>query len=411
MATTVPDLDDLLVEPGFAADPHPTYHRLRDAAPILWSEHQGHWVVTSFDLVQEVLTQHETFSSVGFETRHIDRLPEPTRLAAVAVTAHFETLQMVSSDPPDHTRLRRAFGPGFLPRNVAGLAPMIRAIADRLLEGVDAFDLMTDFAEPLPVEVVSEVVGIPGPDRARIPGLTLAQREFFGSANPSPKVAERYGEYLGSWRSSMRQWLDDRRANPADDILTRTAAMIDDGRISEAEAIATLLHLVVAGNGTTTALIGNLVYLLLSNPDQLTAVTHDRSLVPNAVEEALRFEAPLPRDRRIALHDVEIGGVTIRSGDLVMSVLAAANRDPAHFPDPDRFDVTRSFDGSHHVAFGRGIHLCLGAPVARLEASIALEAVLDHLPDPTFDGAFDPSWHAVATHRGLGSLPIRSGRP
>lgn len=379
---------------------------------MYWSEGRGHWLVTEFDLAETVLTEPTDFSSVGFENRHIARLPEDTRVRAARVAVHFETPQLVSSDPPDHTRIRRAFGSHFLPRKVASLDTLIRAVAAQLLQSVAGrqFDVVADLAEPLPVHVISEVVGIPREFRDRIPPVTLDQREFFGSPSIGPEHARRFTSSLEEWRGLLTEWMDARRRTPEDDVLTRAAQMVDEGRVTLDEAIATLLHLVIAGNGTTTALIGNAMYHVLRHPEQARKISANPELIPNAIEETLRYETPLPRDRRIATRDLTLGDAEIQAGDLVMSVLAAANRDPNHFPDPHRFDAARSFRESHHFAFGRGIHLCLGAPVARLEAAIAIEALFGHFTDLRLVEGYEPDWHAITTHRGLTKLPVVTDR-
>ncbi|CAN5856549.1 cytochrome P450 [soil metagenome] len=406
--TPIADLEERMAAPAFSDDPHPTYHELRRQAPVYWSEVRGHWLVTSMDLVEQVLGNPADFSSVGFERRRIDNLSSDVAAHAGRVADHFAILQVVSSDPPDHTRIRRAFGSQFLPRNVAPLEGLIRAAAERMLDAADSDcpDIVRDFAEPLPVEVISEIIGIPEDARARISVVTLDQREFFGSPALGVDHARRFSETLEEWHGLLTIWMDERRRQPADDVLTRAAEMVDAGRITSGEAVTTLLHLVIAGNGTTTALIGNAVFHILRHPDQARLLVDEPERIANAVEEALRFEAPLPTDRRIATRTLTLGGKTITEGDLVMSVLAAANRDPAHFPDPDTFDVTRSFKESHHFAFGRGIHLCLGAPVARLEATIALQTVFERFGAARIPDAFEPDWHAITTHRGLKSLPI-----
>ena len=411
--TSIADVEARLADPSFQTDPHPVYHELRRRAPVYWSESRRHWLVTSMDLVDQVLGNPADFSSVGFERRRIDGLPSEVGAHAGRVADHFAVLQLVSSDPPDHTRLRRAFGAQFLPRNVAPLAPMIRAAAERLLDRADPQrpDIVADFAEPLPVEVVSEIIGVPEDARSRIPIVTLDQREFFGAPAVVVDHARRFSDTLEEWHGLLMGWMEERRRKPADDVLTRAAEMVDAGRITPHEAVTTLLHLVIAGNGTTTALIGSAVFHILRHPDQARLLIEDPDRVANAVEEVLRFEAPLPTDRRIATRTLDLGGQTIADGDLVMSVLAAANRDPAHFPDPDDFDVTRSFRESHHFAFGRGIHLCLGAPVARLEATVALQTLLDRFGAARLPDGFEPDWHAITTHRGLKTLPIEPARP
>lgn len=405
---SIPLIEERLAHPSFQADPHPTYHLLRSQAPVYWSERRGHWLVTSMDLVDEVLGNPVDFSSVGFEQRRIAGLAPEVAAEAGPVAEHFAVPQLVSSDPPDHTRIRRAFGSQFLPRKVAPLEGIVRRAAERLLDRADPSnpDVVTDFAEPLPVEVISEIIGIPVESRNRIPSVTLDQREFFGSPALVADNARRFSSTLAEWHELLATWMDERRSDPRDDVLTRAATMVDEEKVSHGEAVTSLLHLVIAGNGTTTALIGNAAYLVALHRDQAQHLAARPDLIPNAVEEALRFEAPLPTDRRIATRTLSLGGETIAEGDLVMSVLAAANRDPDHFVDPDAFDVTRSFRPSHHVSFGRGIHLCLGAPVARLEAAVALRALMDRFGVLELPEGFQPDWHAITTHRGLKSLPL-----
>lgn len=411
--TSIPDIEARLSDPSFQEDPHPTWHALRERAPVYWSESRRYWLVTSMDLVAQVLGNPADFSSVGFERRRIDGLAPEVAAHAGGVADHFALPQLVSSDPPDHTRIRRAFGSQFLPRKVTQLEGMIRQSAERMLDRADPErpDIVADFAEPLPVEVISEIIGVPTQARTRIPVVTLDQREFFGSPSLGVDNAKRFTTTLEEWHGLLSGWMDERRRSPEDDVLTRAAEMVDAGRIGHGEAVTTLLHLVIAGNGTTTALISNAVYHILRHPDQARLLVEEPERIPNAVEEALRFEAPLPTDRRIATRTVTLGDQTIDEGDLVMSGLAAANRDPAHFPDPDRFDVTRTFTDSHHFSFGRGIHLCLGAPVARLEARVALEALFDRFGAARLPDGFEPDWHAITTHRGLKTLPIQRVQP
>jgi len=379
---------------------------------VYWSEQRNYWLVTTMDLVGQVLGNPTDFSSVGFESRRISQLPPDVANHAGGVSDHFAILQMVSSDPPDHTRIRRAFGSQFLPRKVMPLDGMIRTASERLLDTADPDqpDIVADYAEPLPVEVISEIIGVPQSARSRIPVVTLDQREFFGSPSLTLDHARRFTATLEEWHGLLSSWMADRRSSPEDDVLTRAAEMVDQGRVSHDEAVSTLLHLVIAGNGTTTALVSNAAYHIFRHPYQARLLRDEPDRIPNAVEEVLRFEAPLPNDRRIATQTVTLGDQTIAEGDLVMSVLAAANRDPDHFPDPDNFDVTRTFQESHHFAFGRGIHLCLGASVARLEARVALQALFDRFGVAQLPDHFEPDWHAITTHRGLRTLPIERQR-
>ena len=407
------DIEDALGSAAFQHDPHPLYHQLRETAPVYWSAASQQWLVTSYDLVDEVLTQPATFSSVGAEQSHIARLDDETRADTPVLGEHFATPQLNITDPPDHTRIRRAFGRPFLPREIGRYGAPIASEARRLLEGAaasaDGLDVVRDLAEPLPVHVIALIMGVPDSHFDAIAAVTLDQRHFFGTTPPSPDVARVFDDRLDTWHGWLAAWIDERRTAPRDDVLTRAAEMVDAGSLTTHEAIATCLHLIIAGNSTTTALIGNALYRLLASPEQLEMLAADPSAIANCIEETLRVEAPLPRDRRIAVRDCELGGVEIRAGDRVSAVLAAANRDPAQFERPDEFDIGRSFATHHHASFGRGIHLCLGAPVARLEAAVAVATFLDAVPSPRLVPAFEPDWHAVTTHHGMTTLPVTSG--
>ncbi len=408
-STTHADLESALTSELMRSDPHRVHRALRETAPVYYSAAVGGWLVTSFDLVEEVLTDQRRFSSAGAEIHFIERLDPETAQDTATLRRHFAVPQLNTSDPPDHTRIRRAFGRSFLTRDIARYAGRIQAAADELLANglrADLFDVISSFAEPLPVRIVSEIIGVPASHQDRIPIVTMDQRYFFGTVHPSEVTAIQFDASLEEWHGLLSGWLRDRLVEPRDDVMTRAATIVDEGGLSRDEAIATLLHFVIAGNGTTTALIGNIIYALASHPEQLDALIEEPDLLSNCIEETLRWEAPLPRDRRIAVEETTLDGIIINKGDKVYSVLAAANRDPAHFADPDTFNIHRSFTTKHHAAFGRGIHFCLGAPVARLEAAIAVRQLLDHIPRLRLAPQFRPKWHDISTHRGLTTLPI-----
>lgn len=406
-------IEDALGSAEFGRDPHPLYRHLRETAPVYWSPTSQQWLVTSYDLVDEVLGQPAAFSSVGAEQSHIARLDEATRAETQTLGVHFATPQLNITDPPDHKRIRRAFGRPFLPREVSRYEAPIAAATWRLLDDATAsirgLDIVRDLAEPLPVHVVALIMGVPESHLDEIRAVTLDQRHFFGTTPPPTTVAREFDHRLGAWLGWLAAWIDERRSAPRDDVFTRTAEMVDAGSITIHEAVATCLHLIIAGNSTTTALIGNAIYRLLASPEQLDTLTATPSLIGNCIEETLRLEAPLPRDRRIAVRDCRLGDAEIRAGDRVSAVLAAANRDPAQFEHPDEFDLGRSFTTHHHASFGRGIHLCLGAPVARLEAAVAVATFLEAVPSPRLVPGFEPDWHIVTTHHGMTTLPVASG--
>jgi cytochrome P450 len=287
-------------------------------------------------------------------------------------------MTMLGSDPPDHTRLRTLVSHAFTPRRITALEPRIRQIAEDLLDEVapdGAFDLMPAFAEPLPVTIIAEMLGIPVADRKEFKRWSDAIVSFGGGTR---------GE--GDGRSAMeeltaylRHQLDLRRSRPTDDLIGALMVAEEAGdRLSPEEALATCVLLLIAGNETTTNLIGNAV-VALDEHELLPAVAADPGLIPGAVEETLRHQPPVLSIVRNTVREVTLGGATIPAGAFVFVVLAAANRDPAVFPEPERFDITRS--PNRNIAFGHGIHFCLGAPLARLEARAGLEVLLRRCPN------------------------------
>lgn len=404
-----PEIEDLLACATFADDQHDVYRLLRERAPVYWTPASQQWLVTSFDLVDQVLTDPASFSSVGAEMRHIDALDDTTKIDTPNLCSHFSVPQMNIADPPEHTRIRRAFSRLFLRRRIDTLRPRITEIASELVERAltqgDDVEVMRDLAGPLPVQVIAEIMGLPADQGERITEVTMAQRYFFGVA-PQRVHALQLDTTLREWHDMLLSLMSHRRRVPQDDVISAAASLVDDEVLTEQEAVATCLHLIIAGNSTTTALIGNVVYLLLSHPVQLDLLRSRPELSSTAVEEALRFEAPLPRDRRIATRATTVGGMRIEAGDRVSCVLSAACRDPAQFADPDVFDISRRFNQRQQAAFGRGIHLCVGAPVARLEAIVAVETLLRLVPQASIPSGFEPTWHDVPSHRALASLPV-----
>ena len=313
-------------------------------------------------------------------------------------------------DPPDHTRLRALVGKAFTQRAVRALVPRIRAILDALLDGIadpGAVDLMQAVARPLPVIAIAEMLGVPAEDRDRF-GVwsSLRARMLEPTITPRERAAGvAAGKAFDAW---FRPILAQRAAAPRDDIASALVQARDEGgRLSERETLNMLRLLVIAGNETTANLIGNRMLALLCNPGQLRRLRDDPGLIPAAVDELLRFDSPVQTDFRRVLADCEVNGFPLRARDSLVLSLGAANRDPAAFEHPDRLDVARS-QGSH-LAFGRGIHHCLGAALARLEGRIAFEMLLERFAHielleerPRFRGGI--------VLRGLESLMVRCAR-
>ncbi|MGW2558968.1 cytochrome P450 family protein [Streptomyces sp. NPDC001514] len=363
-------------DPAFVADPFPLYRQLREDGPVRRAVIAGGleaWLVTRYEDGLAALSDPRLSSDVHDASDHrlLQQLPETERESMLS--------NMLRSDPPDHTRLRRLVSKAFTARRVAELRPRIQGITDGLLDAVvptGRADLVTDFALPLPVTVISELLGVPVEDRHEFQRWTddMIMR---GAEMPDPAVMNAAWQEM---RTYLNKLLETKRARPGDDLLgALITARDEEQQLNEDELIAMAFLLLVAGYITTVNLIGGGIAALLAHPDQLELLRSDPELLPGAIEEFLRYDGPVsPGIARFAREDVEIAGVTVPRGATVLIASAIADRDPARFPDPDRLDITRRDNA--HLAFGHGIHYCLGAPLARLEGQVAIGTALRRLP-------------------------------
>ena len=381
-------------------NPYPAYARLRERSPVHRSRVLNAWVFTRHADVEAILRDFRRFSN-----RPDSVPPDRRRRRSVPPRADWTMLFL---DPPDHTRLRSLVNQAFTPRVVDALEPHVRTVMHELLDAVDdpaGFDLMRAVAGPLPVIVIAEMLGVPPEDRARFAEWSHARARILEPlAGARERVrADAAGEALDAYFLPIIQA---RRREPRDDIISALAQAEEAGdALTERETLTMLRLLLIAGNETTTNLIGNGVLALLEHPEQMRLLREDPSRVPAAVEELLRFDTPVQLDLRGVVEDCEIRGVPLRRGQPVVLALGAANRDPEAFDEPDRLDVTRS-RGSN-VSFGRGIHHCLGAPLARLEARIALEVLLERYSSLRLLGR-RPAFRRAIVLRGLEALAIRA---
>ncbi|TLQ43014.1 cytochrome P450 family protein [Streptomyces marianii] len=364
-------------DPAFVADPFPLYRRLREEGPVRRAVIAGGveaWLVTRYEDGLAALSDSRLSSDVrdASDPRLMQQLPSTERESMVS--------NMLRSDPPDHTRLRRLVSKAFTARRVAEMRPRIQEITDRLLDGLlpaGRAELVADFALPLPVTVISELLGVPLDDRHEFQRWTddmlLRRAEM-----PDPAVVDSAWQHMRAYLTGL---IANKRSRPGDDLLSALiTARDEEQRLNEDELIAMAFLLLVAGYITTVNLIGSGVAALLAHPDQMALLRDDPELLPGAVEEFLRYDGPVnPGIARFAREDVEIAGVTVPKGATVLIASAIADRDPARFAEPDRLDITRRDNA--HLAFGHGIHFCLGAPLARLEGQIAIGSVLRRLPD------------------------------
>jgi cytochrome P450 len=387
--------------PGFQSDPHPTYRQLRRAGPVRLVKLPSGvsaWLVTRYDDARRALSDPRLSKAVPVGGPAEVSMPSEIR---AAIMHH-----MLNADPPDHTRLRRLVSTAFTSRRIEALRPRIGQITEELLDrmnGRDRLDLIDAFAFPLPIQVICELLGVPVADRDSF-------RAWSGIIVAGSQSGGRLPGAVAAMVAYIRGLIADRRGRDGDDLLAALISATDDGdRLSRDELTSMVFLLLVAGHETTVNLIGNGAFLLLSEPERWERLRAEPSLLPSAIEEFLRFDGPVETATfRVATEEVEIGGQTIPAGAPVLVVLLSANRDDERFPDAGKVVLDRAHNP--HLAFGHGIHYCLGAPLARMEAHIAFEKLLGRYPDLRL--AVDPAelrWRPGVLLRGLQELPVTPG--
>ena len=361
-----------LVPPDQWPDPHPHYHRLRAEKPIWWIPEWDEYVFTRFEDCERIL-RDPTMSSDPANRR----MPPPILQLGEGLDRPRSMLMM---DPPDHTRLRKLVSKAFTPRTVERLRPHVADLVETMLDAVDpsGFDLLGGLGYPLPVTVICELLGIPAEDQHLFgPWSSDASRMLDGDLDA--ETIQRGTLAFMQLVNYLNGIFEERRAHPRDDLLSALLAAEEAGdKLSEEELRSTVVLLFVAGHETTTNLIGNGTVALLRNRDQWERLVADPSLAPGAVEEVLRYDGPVHLTARTAMRPMEIDGFEIEPGQGLLTLLAAANRDPARFPDPDRLDIARP--DTHHLTFSQGAHYCLGAALARLEGQEAFKALAQRFP-------------------------------
>ena len=398
-------------DPALLVDPYPVFHRLRERAPM-YRTPLGYWVATRHDDVREIL-RHKAFGQGDF-VANIRMLYGPDFDVLGHSAYRWLSSIFVMQDPPDHTRLRGLVTQALSARRVQAMRPRIAEITDRLLDDWlprGQGDFITDFAYKLPTLVMCDMLGmrpeeVEGDTLARL-NQAIADAFLVFELRPLGEaelaLADRQMDYLTDWFNAL---FDRRRAEPRDDLTTALIQAGDGGdRLSPHELAVVVIGLFGAGFETTAHMLGNGMLTFHRNRDQWAALKADPALAPNAVEEVLRFESSLQATHRTAFADTEIGGVTVRAGERVLTLLSAANRDPAMFVDPDRFDIARA--DVRPLSFGGGIHFCVGAELARVEGQVAFTTLARRLPGDWTVDERAIAWRHGFLFRGLTTLPLR----
>jgi cytochrome P450 len=392
-----------LLDPAVHADPFPFYRRLREEAPVMWDPFMHTWVVTRYEDVHFVLKE---FSA--------DRTPDPKKMEALGLpslgpVADLMARQMLFLDAPDHTRLRKLCMSAFTPRRVDAMEGKVREIAhdliDQAVQGGEC-ELIADFAEPFPAIVTAGLLGVPLEDHRQLKAWSATFAEMLGNFQHNPDrvrdVLKCVADMTGYFRDAVRE----QERNPHDGLIRSLMdAEVDGQRLSEDEVIANTIVTMVGGQETTTNLIGNGILTLTRQPDKMAQLRAHPEIIESAVEELLRYETPSQHTARIVKQDTEIGGKLMKKGEAVMAVMAAGNRDPERFPNPDELDLTRT--DNRHLAFGWAAHFCFGAALARMEARISYLALLARMEDIRV--AVPESkleWRTNSGLRGLSALPL-----
>jgi cytochrome P450 len=406
--TASSDLEARLVSSEFIENPYFLLHELRSRAPVYWSEAIGGWLLTRYDDILLSFKNTDSFSNENRLGKAVEYLPPEKRANYKSFENHYATKGLLHSDPPDHTRLRSVVVKEFTPTVVEQMRPRMQEVVNSLIDAVEKkgeMDIVSDFAAALPIGVIAEILGVPPSDRHLFKKWTDAILSFQGVNKPSEADLSRAQTGLLEIRPYLINMINERRTHPRQDLMSKfVAAEAAGNRISESELINTCVTLFTAGHETTLSLISNTIYTLLSHPDQLELLRKQPELLKATIEESLRYESPVSRQARLMKTDAELGGKQLKKGQMVFQMLGAANRDPAYFVDPDKFDIQR--ENNRHIAFGQGAHFCVGSTLARTEGFVAVGTLIKRLPrlrllDPR------PSWDiGKRNSRVLHTLPV-----
>jgi cytochrome P450 len=397
-----------LLDPGVSADPYVLYRQLREHDPVHWDPYMHAWVVTSYAEVITVLMNYSADRAPAAE--YLDRLG----LAFMKPFAEMMRQQMLFMDPPRHARLRGICSAAFTPRRVEAMRAVIESIANELLDKVirsGRMDMIADFANPLPAIVTATMLGVPVEDHRQLGAWVIDLAEVLGNFQHHPDRVAEIVRSMEDFKRYVAARMEEERRRPTNGLIyALMTSEVNGDRLSDEEVIVNTIITLIGGHETTTNLIASGFLTLLRNPASFAQLRDHPEMAASAVEELLRFESPVQHTARIAPADVQLAGKTIKQGSRVVASLAAANRDPERFPEPDRLDLLRA--DNRHLAFGWAAHFCFGAPLARMEGQIAFNALLRRLGNPVLlDDKLE--WRENAGLRGLTALHIGfdSARP
>ena len=394
--------------PIVRADPYPFYARLRAEDPVHWHPGLRCWLLTRYEDVATALSGPSM--SPDRLTPFYAALPSETQ-GSLAEMMRYLNLWIVFRDPPAHTRLRGLVSKAFLPGTILGFRPQIEAIIDRLLNDLASkseADLVADFTMPLPALVIMSMMGVPGDRLYDVKAWSDDIMLFIGTARAAQDKYTRAQRGAVEMAALFRDEIQKRRADPGDDLLSLLIAARDErDRLSEDELVATAMLLLFAGHETTTNLLSTATLTMMRHPEQRARLAANPEMASTAVEEFLRYEAPTNAMGRIVRKTHDVRGATLKEGDRLFAIINAANRDEAQFVEADKVDVGRQ--PNRHLTFGQGAHFCLGAQLARLEARLALPALIERFPDMSA-GSAPPVWLDSLVMRGLKSLPVKTGK-
>jgi cytochrome P450 len=388
-------------------DPYPTYARLHEEGPLHYVDVGGKWAVWA-------VFSHAECSAIAKDPRLSAKRAKQMLLslplskqAEFSQLAHYLSLWLIFMDPPEHTRLRKLLNKGFSPAAVEGLRPQAEAIVQRMLDrlqNASEFDLMNEFANPMPVRIISELLGVPEALHGTFVNASRAIAVFRGNPNRTVEESRAAQDALIELTDFFRKTVAERRQNKGNDLISLLIDIEEGGDVlTEEELYAQCVSLLFAGHETTRNLIGNGMYTLLRNPDQLAELREKPEMIRSAVEELLRFESPVQFTARVLKEDIEVCGQHISKGWTILCMLGAANRDPKQFEQPDQLNLGRL--NNQHLAFSAGIHFCIGAQLARLEGQVAIQKLIQAFPKMKL-ATSRPQWASTFGFRGLTTLPV-----